>query len=170
MPANKSRRDSRDSSPELKRNASMTSSRSKNSSHSGGHSHAPGSPKTTSSSRRGRERSRSRARTSSRSPSRDRRGRESSGSGGGGGNRERSKSRARSKSRSRGGGGIKIEKYDTPFDPKGRCHYHSGVQLAKKKLTGGWKVSVERYEKRKMNCVFVCCILIYYFVGELFML
>ena len=34
------------------------------------------------------------------------------------------------------------KKYDTPFDSKGRCHYHSNMQLAKKKLTGGWKVSL----------------------------
>ncbi|KAL3810908.1 hypothetical protein ACHAXA_008758 [Cyclostephanos tholiformis] len=30
--------------------------------------------------------------------------------------------------------------YDTPFDVKGRCHHHPNMQLAKKKLTGGWKV------------------------------
>mmetsp|Transcript_33869 Transcript_33869/g.71218 ORF Transcript_33869/g.71218 Transcript_33869/m.71218 type:complete len:403 (+) Transcript_33869:235-1443(+) len=30
--------------------------------------------------------------------------------------------------------------YDTPFDDKGRCHYHKNVQLAAKKMTGGWKV------------------------------
>jgi hypothetical protein len=30
--------------------------------------------------------------------------------------------------------------YDTPFDEKGRCHYHRNVQLAAKKMTGGWKV------------------------------
>ena len=30
--------------------------------------------------------------------------------------------------------------YDTPFDEKGRCHYHKNVQLAAKKLGGGWKV------------------------------
>lgn len=30
--------------------------------------------------------------------------------------------------------------YDTPFDDKGRCHYHKNVQLASKKMTGGWKV------------------------------
>ena len=26
--------------------------------------------------------------------------------------------------------------YDTPFDDKGRCHYHKNVQLAAKKMTG----------------------------------
>ena len=30
--------------------------------------------------------------------------------------------------------------YDTPFDTKGRCHYHKNVQLASRKMTGGWKV------------------------------
>ena len=30
--------------------------------------------------------------------------------------------------------------YDTPFDEKGRCHFHKNVQLAGKKMTGGWKV------------------------------
>lgn len=30
--------------------------------------------------------------------------------------------------------------YSTPFDEKGRCHYHKNVQLAGKKITGGWKV------------------------------
>ena len=30
--------------------------------------------------------------------------------------------------------------YDTPFDDRGRCHYHKNVQLAAKKMTGGWKV------------------------------
>lgn len=32
------------------------------------------------------------------------------------------------------------QQYDTPFDSKGRCHYHPDLQLARKKLTGGWKV------------------------------
>ena len=46
------------------------------------------------------------------------------------------KSRARSRSR------VRKEKvhYDTPFDEKGRCHYHKNVQLASKKISGGWKV------------------------------
>ncbi len=30
--------------------------------------------------------------------------------------------------------------FDSPFDTKGRCHYHPNISLAKKKLTGGWKV------------------------------
>lgn len=30
--------------------------------------------------------------------------------------------------------------YSTPFDEKGRFHYHKNVQLAGKKITGGWKV------------------------------
>lgn len=30
--------------------------------------------------------------------------------------------------------------FRTPFDEKGRCHYHKNVQLAGKKMTGGWKV------------------------------
>eukprot|EP00584_Thalassiosira_punctigera_P009489 CAMPEP_0172543864 /NCGR_PEP_ID=MMETSP1067-20121228/14144_1 /TAXON_ID=265564 ORGANISM="Thalassiosira punctigera, Strain Tpunct2005C2" /NCGR_SAMPLE_ID=MMETSP1067 /ASSEMBLY_ACC=CAM_ASM_000444 /LENGTH=367 /DNA_ID=CAMNT_0013330343 /DNA_START=266 /DNA_END=1369 /DNA_ORIENTATION=+ len=50
----------------------------------------------------------------------------------GGGRRARSKSRDR-KPRAR-------REYDTPFDDKGRCHYHKNVQLAAKKMTGGWKV------------------------------
>lgn len=30
--------------------------------------------------------------------------------------------------------------YATPFDDKGRCHYHVNVLLASKKFNGGWKV------------------------------
>jgi len=50
--------------------------------------------------------------------------------------------RARSVSRGRS---VKSEskprkEYDTPFDEKGRCHYHKNTQLATKKLAGGWKV------------------------------
>lgn len=37
--------------------------------------------------------------------------------------------------------------YDTPYDTKGRCHYHPQVQLAKKKLTGGWKVVFQKCPK-----------------------
>lgn len=44
--------------------------------------------------------------------------------------RERSRSRVRKE---------KVQ-YDTPFDDKGRCHYHKNVQLATKKMSGGWKV------------------------------
>lgn len=32
------------------------------------------------------------------------------------------------------------EEFSTPFDAKGLCHYHPNMQLAKKKLTGGWKL------------------------------
>lgn len=48
------------------------------------------------------------------------------------------KSSTRSRSRS-----IERKKkpvFSTPFDEKGRCHYHKNVQLAGKKMTGGWKV------------------------------
>ncbi|KAL7530598.1 hypothetical protein ACHAXR_003591 [Thalassiosira sp. AJA248-18] len=45
----------------------------------------------------------------------------------------RSKSREPRKPKTR-------REYDTPFDDKGRCHYHRNVQLAAKKMTGGWKV------------------------------
>ncbi|KAL3784196.1 hypothetical protein HJC23_001395 [Cyclotella cryptica] len=49
--------------------------------------------------------------------------------------------RARSVSRGRKPREDKPRKeYDTPFDEKGRCHYHKNVQLATKKLGGGWKV------------------------------
>mmetsp|Transcript_11171 Transcript_11171/g.22748 ORF Transcript_11171/g.22748 Transcript_11171/m.22748 type:complete len:378 (+) Transcript_11171:176-1309(+) len=48
---------------------------------------------------------------------------------------------SRQRSASRGRGGRKPRKeYDTPFDDKGRCHYHRNVQLASKKMGGGWKV------------------------------
>ena len=48
------------------------------------------------------------------------------------GRRPRSKSRERKK---------KPVEYATPFDEKGRCHYHKNVQLAaKKQFGGGWKV------------------------------
>lgn len=45
----------------------------------------------------------------------------------------RSSSRSRKKEKPR-------REHDTPFDEKGRCHYHYNVQLATKKLGGGWKV------------------------------
>ena len=49
--------------------------------------------------------------------------------------------RARSVSRGRKPSELKPRKeYDTPFDEKGRCHHHKNVQLATKKLGGGWKV------------------------------
>lgn len=32
------------------------------------------------------------------------------------------------------------KKFDTPFDDKGRCHHHPNVQMASKKVRGGWKV------------------------------
>ena len=44
---------------------------------------------------------------------------------------------SRSKSRDRK---PRRHEYDTPFDDKGRCHYHKNVQLASKKFNGGWKV------------------------------
>ncbi|KAL7504575.1 hypothetical protein ACHAXN_003751 [Cyclotella atomus] len=51
--------------------------------------------------------------------------------------------RARSVSRGRSSNN-KADKprkeYDTPFDEKGRCHYHKSIQLAAKKMGGGWKV------------------------------
>ena len=45
---------------------------------------------------------------------------------------------ARARSRSRGPSGKSRSRvqYDTPFDDKGRCHYHKNVQLAAKKMTG----------------------------------
>jgi hypothetical protein len=49
--------------------------------------------------------------------------------------------RARSVSRGRKADGNRPRKeYDTPFDEKGRCHYHKSIQLATKKMGGGWKV------------------------------
>mmetsp|Transcript_22083 Transcript_22083/g.52179 ORF Transcript_22083/g.52179 Transcript_22083/m.52179 type:complete len:554 (+) Transcript_22083:247-1908(+) len=85
----------------------------------------------------------------------------------------RSKSRARSKSARRrpsdagsthrkheGGSGTNrqskksssnrariLKEHNTPFDSKGRCHAHSNVQLARRKLTGGWKVLFENCPK-----------------------
>lgn len=59
--------------------------------------------------------------------------------------------RPRSTSRTRGDSRRAISRtrkiYDTPYDTKGRCHYHPQVQLAKKKLTGGWKVVFEKCPK-----------------------
>ena len=59
--------------------------------------------------------------------------------------------RPRSASRTRGDSTRAISRsrkiYDTPYDTKGRCHYHPQVQLAKKKLTGGWKVMFEKCPK-----------------------
>lgn len=47
--------------------------------------------------------------------------------------------RSRSKSRDRSGNSRRPEQ-STPFDSKGRCHYHKNVTLAAKKMRGGWKV------------------------------
>lgn len=51
------------------------------------------------------------------------------------GERARSKSREPRKTKSK-----PRREYNTPFDEKGRCHYHVNVQLATKKFNGGWKV------------------------------
>ena len=49
--------------------------------------------------------------------------------------------RGRSVSRGRAKPSEKPRKeYDTPFDEKGRCHYHKSITLAAKKMGGGWKV------------------------------
>lgn len=32
--------------------------------------------------------------------------------------------------------------YDTPFDDQGRCHHHPRVQMATKRVRGGWKILV----------------------------
>ena len=55
--------------------------------------------------------------------------------GGGGGIRD-----ARSKSRTRSKEPRVRREYHTPFDDKGRCHYHVNMQLATKKMLGGWNV------------------------------
>ncbi|KAL3772829.1 hypothetical protein ACHAW5_009506 [Stephanodiscus triporus] len=52
----------------------------------------------------------------------------------------KSRTRAGSRSKSRDIKPRERRVYDTPFDEKGRCHYHRNVQLAAKKMTGGWKV------------------------------
>lgn len=46
-----------------------------------------------------------------------------------------SKERSSSSSRPR-----KEYEYDGPFDEKGRCHHHKNVQIAAKKMSGGWKI------------------------------
>jgi hypothetical protein len=68
------------------------------------------------------------------------------------------KSSTRSRSRS-----IERKKkpvFSTPFDEKGRCHYHKNVQLAGKKMTGGWKVIYPICPKcSKLLFVHIDCIL-----------
>jgi len=32
------------------------------------------------------------------------------------------------------------KQFDTPFDDKGRCHHHPDMQMASKKVRGGWKI------------------------------
>jgi len=39
------------------------------------------------------------------------------------------------------------KEFDTPFDSNGRCHHHQNMQLARKKLTGGWKVLIDNCPK-----------------------
>jgi hypothetical protein len=63
------------------------------------------------------------------------------GAGGGGRGRDASVSRSPARARSRSATRRPRRVYDTPFDVKGRCHHHPNMQLAKKKLTGGWKVN-----------------------------
>jgi len=53
--------------------------------------------------------------------------------------RDKSPARSRSRSKSRDPN-TAVRQYSTPFDDKGRCHYHTNVQLAAKKFGGGWKV------------------------------
>eukprot|EP00804_Cyclotella_cryptica_P016967 CCRYP_001916-RA/>CCRYP_001916-RA protein AED:0.02 eAED:0.02 QI:592/1/1/1/1/1/2/340/646 len=88
-----------------------------------------------------RPRSRSRSRPSSHSQQPHRRSEE-----------EDSKSTTRSKSSQRQrapsvGRNRTRKEYDTPFDSKGRCHYHVHVQLARKKLMGGWNVLLDNCPK-----------------------
>jgi len=48
----------------------------------------------------------------------------------------RARSRSRDPNRKK-----KFVEYNTPFDEKGRCHYHKNIQLAaKKNFGGGWKI------------------------------
>lgn len=56
--------------------------------------------------------------------------------------RSRSTGRARASTRT-----PPKQEYDCPFDVKGRCHYHPDTQLARKKLTGGWKVILDSCPK-----------------------
>ncbi|KAL7502482.1 hypothetical protein ACHAWX_000499, partial [Stephanocyclus meneghinianus] len=92
----------------------------------------------------GRPRSRSRSRPSSRSQQQQQqRGRS---------DEDESKSTTRSKSSQRQrapsvGRSRTRKEYDTPFDSKGRCHYHAHVQLAKKKIMGGWNVLLDNCPK-----------------------
>eukprot|EP00986_Skeletonema_menzelii_P002647 scaffold737_cov120-Skeletonema_menzelii.AAC.1 len=37
--------------------------------------------------------------------------------------------------------------YDTPFDDQGRCHHHPRVQMATKRVRGGWKILVHACPK-----------------------
>jgi len=101
----------------------------------------------------GRPRSRSRSRPSSHSQQRQQRGRS---------DEDESKSTTRSKSSQRQrapsvGRSRTRKEYDTPFDSKGRCHYHVHVQLAKKKLMGGWNVR----KRLVLYSMFQCPILIF---------
>mmetsp|Transcript_21467 Transcript_21467/g.33704 ORF Transcript_21467/g.33704 Transcript_21467/m.33704 type:complete len:464 (+) Transcript_21467:205-1596(+) len=62
--------------------------------------------------------------------------------------KHRSRSRsASSRGRPRSSTRTPKREYDTPFDSKGRCHHHPDLQLARKKLTGGWKVIQSRCPK-----------------------
>eukprot|EP00970_Alexandrium_tamarense_P008458 scaffold1618_cov196-Alexandrium_tamarense.AAC.18 len=89
--------------------------------------------------------SRPRSRSRGRGEEEDRSSRPRSRSRGRGEEDDKSKNSSRRRAPSMG---RKVKKeYDTPFDGKGRCHYHSGMQLAKKKLTGGWKVLLDTCPK-----------------------
>jgi hypothetical protein len=86
------------------------------------------------SSSRSRPRSRPRGREEENTSTRDR-ARSKSRDGG------RAPSVGRNGSRTAGGKSRPRKEYEAPFDSKGRCHYHVQIQLAKKKLMGGWNVS-----------------------------
>ena len=81
--------------------------------------------------------------------------------------RARSKSRGRAPSVGRNGGRSVIKRrskkeYDSPFDSKGRCHYHAQVQLAKKKLMGGWNVRLSLCNCKSSPALVLHCVSNYF--------
>ena len=110
-------------------------------------------PPSSSSSRSGRSKSRERGSSE--------RGRSKSTSRGSQSGRSASKSRERSSGTnnhnpSSSSSSKPQRHYETPFDSKGRCHYHKNVQLAAKKMTGGWKMLHSACPKC-MEDKLVCC-------------
>ena len=107
----------------------------------------PAAEKKSSGHRRSSSRTRSSSRQRSSSRARSVRRRRSTVDSGDDKRRRSRSASTRRTSSSRASAQTPKKEYDTPFDTKGRCHHHPNMQLARKKLTGGWKVLIDNCPK-----------------------